>query len=332
MSNFMFRKVNFKLIGNKITMDKDIPKKGVYLLVNTVSNKLYVGESSFISRRLKQHIRTQYSDNLVCNKYLVNSIRKYNINNFKIFIVCEEQDDYKRILIENRLISEYRVLFKYDMVYNIRNKSDSNLGINVGDEHPFSVKKSVKKDIINDYNTGEYLIVDLSVKYNISVFTISKIVGGCNKTILKKHKSGEKNNTSKLTSDDVKNILKEFFYDKIKINTLSKKYGVGRSVIQNVINNLTYKNVDLSQDLMDLRYNYGILSTKDKKSYNNLTNRNPNSRLNKNDVFIIKNKWLNSTNKSVNNLTKKLCEVDGLCFSRGTITKIIKGERDYLLK
>lgn len=328
MSKFMFMEVNFNLTNRKITMDKYIPKKGVYLLVNTKSNKLYVGESSFIRRRLKQHIRTYYSDNLVCNKYLVNGIRKYGINSYKIFIVCEEYDDDKRILIENKLISEYRDLLGFNMVYNVRNKSYSNLGLNKGDNHPISIKSNIKKKIVNDYNTGKYLITDLSKKYNISVYTISNIVGGCDKSILNKHISGEKNNSSKLNSEDVVNILKQFFYGKIKINVLYKKYGVSRAVIQNIINNLTYKNVRLDQDLINLRHNYSILTSNNKKSYNSSNN----VKLSKNNIILIKDKWVKSNNKSINNLTKNLCKMDGLCFSRGTITKVIKGDRDYLLK
>jgi plasmid maintenance system antidote protein VapI len=234
-----------------------------------------VGESSFILRRLKQHIRTQYSDSLICNKHLVNSIRKHGINSFKIFIVCEESNDYERVLIENRLINMYRDFLGYNNVYNVRNKSDSNLGVNVGDAHHLSIKSDIKKNIIYDYSTGEYLIIELCNKYNISHNTIKKIIGNTNKSIVSKRMSGEKNNSAKITSDIAIQILKYFFYDKNKINFISKKYGINRGVVQNVINNLTYIDVELDNELANLRHNYSSLSTKDKKSYNSMKDKKP---------------------------------------------------------
>lgn len=327
----MIKEVNFNLQGNKVLIDKNIPKKGVYLLVNPLRNKIYVGESSYIRRRLMQHIRTEYCNRLVCNKHLVNSIRKYGINNFRIFIVAEVSDDNERLKLESKLITTFRDCIGYDKVYNLRENSKSNVGLNCGDLHPFSVKEFIKKKIIKDYNTKKYLIIDLASKYGLSVQTISKVVGGSNKSVLINRILGEKNNSAKLKSNEVVNILEEFFVNGTKIITLSNLYGVSRACIQNIIHNKTYKNIKISEKLQKLMESYKIFDSSEKKSHNSSGVNNPNSKIKKEDVILIKEKYLNSINKSINNLTKELCQLNNMCFSTGTITKVIKGERDYLI-
>lgn len=206
------KKVEFSLLDdNKIIINKNnIPKEGIYLLIKPLANKLYVGESTNIIRRLKQHIRAQYSDDLVCNKHLCNSIRKYGINNFIIYVIHEESDETNRIYLENVFIETFRNELGKDMVYNIREKSDSNFGTNTGDSHHLSIKSDVIKKVIEDYKTKKHLIKDLSKKYDIGVSTLSKIVGGSNKTVLKKHISGSNNNSFKMSDEDVIAVLEGF--------------------------------------------------------------------------------------------------------------------------
>lgn len=65
-------------------------KSGIYMIINLSNNKVYVGSSKDISRRLKEHIR-HLKNNKHENIYLQNSYNKYSQNMFKFIPIeyCE---------------------------------------------------------------------------------------------------------------------------------------------------------------------------------------------------------------------------------------------------
>lgn len=65
-------------------MDQDFNRSGIYLLINQINKKVYVGKANNFKKRFQQHKR---STNLKCNYAIVNAIKKYGWENFEIQIL-----------------------------------------------------------------------------------------------------------------------------------------------------------------------------------------------------------------------------------------------------
>lgn len=63
---------------------------GIYLIRNTITNKVYIGQSNDIKRRWSEHKSRAFDLNNNCNhKPLYLSMRKYGIEAFQLEVLCE---------------------------------------------------------------------------------------------------------------------------------------------------------------------------------------------------------------------------------------------------
>ena len=60
---------------------------GIYKFTNKLNNKVYIGKSVNVERRIKRHLREFKYENIQC--YFYRAIRKYGIENFDYEIICE---------------------------------------------------------------------------------------------------------------------------------------------------------------------------------------------------------------------------------------------------
>jgi group I intron endonuclease len=68
-------------------------KTGIYIITNSVNNKIYIGCSTNIHDRWKRHLRDAFNNNCKMYKYpLYRSIRKYGKDNFSFEILLETFD------------------------------------------------------------------------------------------------------------------------------------------------------------------------------------------------------------------------------------------------
>lgn len=103
---------------------------GVYAIINIITNKFYIGSAVKLRNRKSEHLSdlrngTHYS------QYLQNSYNKYGEEAF-IFRVLEYIEDKNFLIdIEDIWIKKYKSL---GVLYNIREKASSNLGLKHSDE------------------------------------------------------------------------------------------------------------------------------------------------------------------------------------------------------
>lgn len=82
-------------------------KPGIYVIKNLINNKIYVGKSKNIYKRIHQHIYDIKKEdrNHNENPHLLNAVKKYGIDNFDYYVIeyvsyCENIED---ILSEREL-------------------------------------------------------------------------------------------------------------------------------------------------------------------------------------------------------------------------------------
>lgn len=126
---------------------------GVYLIKNTVNNKIYIGSSSYnIHNRITVHKRF-LKQNKHENLYLQAAYNKYGkeVFIFEILELCNKEDCIKR---EQHYLDLYKS-YKRSIGYNIKEKADSNLGFKFSEQSRLKMslakkgKSLTKEHILN---------------------------------------------------------------------------------------------------------------------------------------------------------------------------------------
>lgn len=103
---------------------KDIKTTCVYMYINTINNKIYIGQTNNLERRHKEHINSSYNEKAKdYNVPFHKAIRKYGIEIFELFILEQELTREELNELEEEYIKEYNSLSKQDG-YNIRGGGD----------------------------------------------------------------------------------------------------------------------------------------------------------------------------------------------------------------
>ena len=131
-----------KLYENAFDMRKDILKEnigksGIYMLTNKLTNYIYIGQSSDISKRLKNYFNLSYlksKDSFIINKALI----KYGYSNFSVTILeyCDKS---------NLLVREQYYFDKLNPQYNILKIAGSSLNYKHSEETKAKISKSLKE-------------------------------------------------------------------------------------------------------------------------------------------------------------------------------------------
>ena len=96
---------------NKIT--------GVYIILNKITNKFYVGHSVDIYKRFNSH-RYLLKNNRHHSIYLQRAWNKYGEDNFEFIIIKQGISEEESIILEQFYIDEYK-----NYIYNVSNKATS---------------------------------------------------------------------------------------------------------------------------------------------------------------------------------------------------------------
>lgn len=221
------------------TIEKSI--SGIYMIVFP-NNKIYIGLSNNIKRRMKEHNQDFRVDLPVSR-----AIQKYG--KIEKFYLLEEIDAENRKLLQER--EKYWIAYYHSnekgIGYNLTSGGD---GTGAGAENVSA--KFTEEEIQEIYedikNHPELKLQDLAKKYNISVGGISEINNG--KTYFHKDeiyplrnsydKSYCKSSYGKLTQvqiDEIYGLLKN---TKIPMKQIALDYGISNTTIQKINQGKTY--------------------------------------------------------------------------------------------
>lgn len=100
--------------------------KGIYIIKNLVNNKIYIGSSKNINKRLTVH-KSRLFGNTHINKHLQNAYNKYGINNFEFKYLKEIPESLLR-RAEQFYINKYKSLdpkYGYNKAMVVSNMHDN---------------------------------------------------------------------------------------------------------------------------------------------------------------------------------------------------------------
>lgn len=229
-------------------------KAGIYQIKNLINNKVYIGSSINIKARWNKHI-SQLRKGIHPNKHLLNSYIKYGENNF-LFSILEEITNNSELLIREQF---YIDSCEKQLLYNVREQAESNLGIKHSEESKLKNKiastgrkhKQESKDKISSSNKGKLVSEETKRKMSIAKKGKSNHWKGKKRSEeqrrqiskMAKKRTGTLNANSKLKEEDIQKIKDLYHKDKIIINKIAKLFSVSRSTIKRVLHNKTYINI-----------------------------------------------------------------------------------------
>lgn len=224
-------------------------KPGIYIIINLVNNKVYVGQSIHVSLRLTQH-KKALINNKHHNYHLQNAFNKYALANFAFIPLLFCQEDLLDTL-EKVYITDYESL---DPLFGYNKNSGGNLNKRPSQEtlkkqslsHMGQKASPKQKQIISALFKGK----PKSEKHKENMRkpkseehkeTMRKPKSASHKLNMSRARSGEGAAMAKLTWDIVDRIRKNFDIFKVTQKDLASWYGVSRGTIRKVLCNISWK-------------------------------------------------------------------------------------------
>ena len=212
-------------------------KKYIYIITNDINNKAYIGQSNDPKYRFNQHCRPNNDNSLIDL-----AIQKYGKEHFTMSILEGPIRNYNE--------REKYYILKYNSLrpncYNIL-EGGNEPPLFKGIEHPESkFKTNIELEkIVSDLRFTKNSIRDIAKKFNVSPSCVSDINLGntyYNSNIeypLRKNP----NPASKLTQEDIEEIIYALKFSYSSYEDIGKRYGVeGRAISR--INSGTYHKQD----------------------------------------------------------------------------------------
>jgi group I intron endonuclease len=199
-------------------------KTGIYKILNTVNNKVYIGSATHIEKRWRDH-KWYLNHNIHHNSHLQSAWNKYGIKVFEFSILLE-------CSIDELLDKEKEYTLKY-------NSLDNNYGYNVNEPRKIflnrkcsqEIKELASKRMLGENNPMYGKFGKQHPKFNMKMSEENR------KLISDKAKKrrGDDANNSKLTEKDVIEIRDKYKNDKYTQRELSLIYNVTQVTISNII-------------------------------------------------------------------------------------------------
>ena len=239
---------------------------GIYMVVNMINHKKYIGQSKNIKKRFQSHHLVDYKNENNCNynTKFYQAIRKYGIDNFEVIVLqlCKEEelDD-----LEIKFIKEFDTFkngynsteggqfwspnIHSEEIEAKRQKTREKNKSLMSENHPRAKLTNQQVwDIRQRYIDGESIkdiYQDFKDLYS-SQQTFKRIVLGQAYVTVGNipNKEQIRHTNAKLTDVQVKEIRNSYKKGVISYRELGEKYGLSESSIAAIIKRETYKNVD----------------------------------------------------------------------------------------
>ena len=232
----------------------------VYLIHNTVNNKVYVGKTKNLKLRRFKHLSDSKSK--TTNQYIHKAIRKYVSLNFTfstIQTLSNEQDCNEAEKYWIRYYNSKNPLYGYNLtdggdgskgrvqtIVTREKISLRNKGKLAGNKNPFYGKKHTKEQIssISAKNTG------LKRTYACRKQKSESMLGDRNHFYGKKHSecvvsnmSGEKSTSAKLNAQQVCNIVELYKSELYTQKQLALMFNISQTQISRIVNCKRWKEI-----------------------------------------------------------------------------------------
>ena len=241
-------------------------QSGIYMVVNMINNKKYIGQSKNIKKRFQSHHLVDYKNENNCNynTKFYQAIRKYGIDNFEVIILklCKEEE------LDNL---EIKFIKEFDTFKNGYNSTEGGQfwSPNIHSKETELKRQQTRKknkslmnenhprakltnqqvwDIRQRYINGESIkniYQDFKDLYS-NQQTFKRIVLGQTYTTVGNipNKEQIRHTNAKLTDVQIKEIRNSYKKGVVSYRELGEKYGLSESSIAAIIKRKTYKNVD----------------------------------------------------------------------------------------
>lgn len=225
----MYNNIHDNLVG--------ITKKDIYIIKNTINNKVYIGQSIDVKKRFNQHFQKCHKKD---NSLLYKAMRKYGKDKFYFEILENNIKNYNDQ--EQYWIKYYNSITPNG--YNILvggNEPPHKYGIEANNA---TIKKiSVLNNIKKDLKYTNISLSQLAIKYNTNKKTILRINQGISYSLLKEEYPIRKNPNinGKLTEQNIDEIIEILEFTYRQYGDISREYGVGIKTIQEINNGITHK-------------------------------------------------------------------------------------------
>jgi len=186
-------------------------KSGIYIIKNTINNKVYIGSAVNMYNRIYEHLRT-LKHNEHRNKYLQNHYNKYS-NSFYFENLCFCNKEY--LIIKEQFYIDFYQSFIRSKGFNINEIANSMFGFKHSDKIKLNWSKKRKGILFSD-----------EAKKNMSLCKI-----------------GSNHPRSKLSETDVINIRKNYNNKRDYALKASKKYNVSWHTINYILKRKTWKHI-----------------------------------------------------------------------------------------
>jgi group I intron endonuclease len=133
-----------KMMNENENLNTTTIKSGIYLIINKINKKWYVGSSNDINTRWYEHIRT-LRHNRHCNDYLQRAWNKDGELNF-LFMVLEIIPAYNLLITEQKYLDYGKTI--QDSVYNLKFSVSNGEGI-MSEYSKKKLSNSIKGHIIS---------------------------------------------------------------------------------------------------------------------------------------------------------------------------------------
>ena len=186
-------------------------KSGVYVIKNTINNKIYIGSAVNIYQRIKDHIKCLKS-NSHKNSLLQNHFNKYGVSfYFEVLELCEKEN---LITVEQFMLDKY-MSYKRKNGFNINKIANSMLGF----KHSEKTKAEWSKK-----RSGYKATIETKKRMSLA-------------------KTGSNHSRAKLTELDVINIRTNYDGKRDYSLKMAKKYNVSWHTIHYILKRKTWKHI-----------------------------------------------------------------------------------------